>query len=138
MVHLEVVEIVKASKATAWYADHIGEIFAVVNTGPPISAPDYWDVVGDNCNKRSIAKCDCRVVAGKHPIEHGLRAAASPAPLDGLRGQIAYRLRGALPYYEREDKDDYLYIAKGKDIDRAAEAITELVAALSAAKEGGE
>ena len=32
------------------------------------------------------------------------------------RGDIFYAIKSVLPYYERDDKDDYYYILKGSDV----------------------
>lgn len=87
MNKLAIVEIIGAGLPTMWYADHVGEIYAVVNVGSPVSAPDYWDVLGDIRNCRSIAKSDCRVLEQRQPIASwNRRAAPEPAGVQQAQG----------------------------------------------------
>jgi hypothetical protein len=43
-----------------------------------------------------------------------------------LKEEIEMRLRYILPYYVREDKDDYFYLVRDEDLTRAAESIADL------------
>jgi hypothetical protein len=43
-----------------------------------------------------------------------------------LKEEIEMRLRCVLPYYVREDKDDYFYLMRDEDLTRAAESIADL------------
>jgi len=53
----------------------------------------------------------------------------SNAPIidkEKLKEEIEMRLRYVLPYYVREDKDDYVYLVRDEDLARAAESIADL------------
>ena len=47
-----------------------------------------------------------------------------------IKNEIECALKYALPYWTSEDKDEYIYIVKPKDLERAIESLTKLVCGL--------
>jgi len=43
-----------------------------------------------------------------------------------IKDEIKTRLRYALPYYESEDKERYIYLVEEEDLDRAVKSLTLL------------